>query len=137
MPQLVHCGLHVVIALALSSPPILHAQAPFFATAGADTVLAPAASRRLDSPASRPITESAVAMVAARSAEWQQQPTPKPRRACGRKVALGAALGAGVGAGYVVVAASGGTESAATMMKAFAALGLVVGGLAGAVWCAL
>jgi hypothetical protein len=86
------------------------------------------------------LTDAARALAAARSDEvpgGQAPTTPASpsARACAKKVVAGGVIGAGVGAGYVVVESADGTESAATALKAFAAVGFVLGALAGALTC--
>jgi hypothetical protein len=84
----------------------------------------------------RPLTASALAIAEMRSGELTQTP-PAARKRCDLRVVLGTAIGAGAGTavGVGVLAATGGSDSTADVLKGFSVLGAIFGAVGGLLSC--
>jgi hypothetical protein len=147
MHHFVRLGICCTAALILSDVPAVRAQTRSAAGAGAAVTTPPGRQATVGAAGSRPLTAAIAAPTPMRDAIaglavthagglTQTRPANGPIP-CPAKIATGGLAGAaaGFGSAFLLLASSGGSDSAREILQGFAITGAVLGAFAGTIWC--
>ena len=147
MHRFVRLATCCTVALTVSGVSAVRAQTPSVVGEGAAVTTTPVLLATVDAAGSRPPTAAitgptpmrdAIAGLARTHAGGltQSRPANDPMP-CPAKIATGSLAGAaaGFGSGFLLLASSGGSDSAREILQGFAITGAVLGAFAGTIWC--
>jgi hypothetical protein len=147
MRHFVRLAICCTAALTLSDVPAVRAQTRAVVGEGAAVTATPEPLLTVDAAGSRPLTAAIAASTPMRDAIaglarthagglTQTRPANDPIP-CPAKIATGSLAGAaaGFGSAFLLLASSGGSDSAREILQGFAITGAVLGAFAGTIWC--